>query len=319
MIKNFDFTLSLDTIHSTSQKFFRVSREHILFFISISIEENVMKSMTFRKIVIATILAMISSVCLAFTAGTNMPTVPPGWTLKDTYSNVLVYQKTGESTYMQVVDIKSGGRVAFFNQSATGASPYQFGINSMTTWWGMLQNKKTMVNGQFFAYMNIPPFQINPTTLSFGVKSNGNLLTPGADNTAYPATSMRQLEITSGVGATVLSWNQARLNPGGSPAQNIIVGLHPSPSVVTNKSPTANTGRMLMCTKPQSGAPWVYILSAASITQQAALTYANNWQCTESSTVMMDGSGSAQLQTVNSGLLLPGNRSLPQVIAIYSN
>ncbi len=280
-----------------------------------------MKSMTFGKIVIATILAMISSVCLAFTAGTNMPTVPVGWTLKENYGNILVYQKTGESTYMQVVDIKSGGRVAFFNQSATGASPYKFGIDSMANWWGLLQNKKTMVNGQFFAYKIItnPFVQINPTTLSFGVKSNGSLLTPGADNTAYPASSMRQLEIMSGVGATVLSWNQARLNPGGSPAQNIMVGLHPSPSVVTNKNPSLAIGRMFMCTKPQSGAPWVYILSAANINQQTALTYANNWQCTESSTVMMDGSGSAQLQTVDSGLLLAGNRSLPQVIAIYNN
>lgn len=281
-----------------------------------------MSKFNMKKAVAAAVLAGISSASFAFGTG-NMPTVPSGWTLKESYTsgalnNILVYQKTGEPTYMQVVDIKNGGRLSFFNQSRTGTSPYQFGINTMNNWWNMLIDKKTMVNGQFFAYMNIPPFQINPTTLSFGVKANGSLLTPGADNSAYPATSMRQVEITSGVGATVLTWNQSRLNPGGSTAQNIMVGLHPSPSVVTNKSPTSNIGRMLICTKPQSGAPWIYILSAGSLQQQTALNYATSWGCAESSTVMMDGSGSAQLKTVNSGTLLAGDRSLPQVIAVYN-
>jgi hypothetical protein len=278
---------------------------------------------TFLKSVAAAVLAGVSSVSFGFGTG-NMPTVPSGWTLKESYTsgtlnNIRVYQKTGESTYMQVVDIKNGGRLSFFNQSKTGTSPFQFGINTMNNWWNMLVDKKTMVNGQFFAYIQLPnPLQINPTTLSFGVKANGSLLTPGADNNAYPASSMRQIEITSGVGATVLAWNQARLSPGGSSAQNIMVGLHPSPSVVTNKSPASNIGRMLICTKPQSGAAWVYMLSAGSLQQQTALNYAISWGCTESSTVMMDGSGSAQLKTVNSGTLLAGDRQLPQVIAVYN-
>lgn len=275
-----------------------------------------------KKTVTATVIAGVSSASFAFGTG-NMPVVPSGWTLKESYTsgtlnNIRVYQKTGESTYMQVVDIKNGGRISFFNQAKTGASPFQFGIDTMDNWWNMLVDKKTMVNGQFFALWNTPPFQINPTTLSFGVKSNGSLLTPGAANTAYPASSMRQIEITSGVGATVLAWNQARLNPGGSTAQNIMVGLHPSPSVVMDKDPGVNIGRMMLCTKPQSGAPWVYILSAGSLTQQTALNYAITWGCAESSTVMMDGSGSSKLRTVNSGTLLPGDfRKIPQVIAVY--
>ncbi len=243
----------------------------------------------FTKTVTAAVLAGISSASFAFGTG-NMPAVPSGWTLKESYTsgalnNILVYQKTGESTYMQVVDIKNGGRLSFFNQSKTGVSPFQFGIDTMNNWWNMLLDKKTMVNGQFFAYVNAFYVPLNPTTLSFGVKANGSLLTPGADNSAYPVSSMRQIEITSGVGATVLAWNQARLSPGGSSAQNIMVGLHPSPSVVTNKSPTSNIGRMLICTKPQSGAAWVYILSAGSLQQQTALNYGVSWGCTEPSTV----------------------------------
>lgn len=272
----------------------------------------------FRQTALATVLAGISSVSFSFGTG-NMPTVPSGWTLKENYGNVLVYQKTGEQTYMQVVDIKSGGRIAFLNQGRIGSSPYQFGINSMNNWWNLLQNKKTMVNGQFFKYADIMhPWQYDPTTLSFGVKANGGLVTPGASNTEYPASAMRQMEIINGVGATVLAWNQTRLNTGGSTAENIMVGLHPSPKVVSNKDPYSVVGRMLMCTKPQSGAPWVYILSAASLQQQTALNYTTLWGCIEGSTMMMDGSGSAQLKTVNSGTLLAGNRSLPQVIAIYN-
>ncbi len=271
----------------------------------------------FNTVAAAVLAAGFTSISFAFGTG-NMPTVPSGWTLKENYGNVLVYQKTGEQTYMQVVDIKNGGRVAFFNQGKTGPNLDLFSIANMDTWWRMLVDKKTMVNGQFFKYADVThPWQYNPTTLSFGVKANGSLLTLGADNSAYPATSMRQLEVISGVGATIIAWNQNRLNPGISAAQNIMVGLHPSPKVVANKDPTGRIGRMLVCTKPQSGAPWLYILSAGSLQQQGALNYAISWGCTESS-AMMDGSGSAQLKTLNSGTLLPGNRQLPQVIAIYN-
>lgn len=280
-------------------------------------------STIFKKTVLATVFAGIfsTSAHAGFGPG-NQPTVPSGWTLKENYGNILVYQKNGEQTYIQIVDIRGGAKFRFIHpgkQYGNWGSYPKFSIYSIDNLWNYATNTKTMVNGQFFAYKNWsnPFVQINPTFLSFGVKSAGSVLTFGEDKNAYPATSMKQLEVIDNVGVTILPWSESRLQ-GGSTAQNILVGLDPRPLVVSNKDPNNTIGRMMVCSKPASGAPWLFILSAQSLTQQTALSYSTTWGCTVNTTIMMDGSGSAQLKTATSGTLLSGDRDLPQAIAIYN-
>lgn len=277
-----------------------------------------MKSMTFRNIVAATILAVISSVCLAFTAGTNMPTTPAGWTLKEAGINVRVYQKGTEQVYAQVVDIKGGAKVRFNQTVVSSTGTKTFNRQTLDQWWtGYANSKNTMVNGQFFDN------NINPTGLSFGVRANSMLLTTGADTSAI---AKKQIDFFDGAGAYVTSWNSSRLN-GGSSAQNIIVGLDPS----VDKDGNSNIGRTYLCTKvnpsgPSSPSQWLVILSAASLTQSTTLSNISSWGCDSGTVVMFDGSGSTQLQT-SGGIRMKGsnwlyaneNRTIPQVLIVSNN
>lgn len=276
-----------------------------------------MKSMTFGKIVIATILAMISSVCLAFGTG-NMPSVPAGWTLKEAGINVRVYQKGTEQVYAQVVDIKGGGKIRFIQTVSSNVGNKTFTRQTLDQWWSSYSGSKvTMINGQFFDNA------VTPTPFSFGVRANGSLLTYGSDTSVVPK---KQVEFYDNTGVLVTSWNNARLN-GGSSAQNIIVGLDPS----FDKQSGWSIGRTYVCSKvnpvgPTSPSQWFVIVSAQGSTQPGILANINSWGCDAGSVVMFDGSGSTQFKTA-AGIRMNGygapfwteNRPIPQTLAISNN
>lgn len=289
---------------------------------SIPIESLQMK-VSFKKTVTTAVLVGVSSVSFAFGTG-NMPVVPSGWMLKENYGNVLVYQKNGEQTYMQVVDIKSGAKVRFIHpgkQYGNWGSYPKFTVYDLNTLWNNAVSPVTMVNGQFFNWSITPSGQLSPTTLSFAIKSAGTLLTYGEDKNAYPASQMKQIEFFDNMGAFTTSWSEYRLNRASS-AQNIIVGLDPS----VDKNKGAKQGRMYMCTiGPSSPSPWLLILSAISLRQistdkLSADQYLIDWKCNPGSVIMHDGSGSAQFRTAG-GIDTSSyfQRKLPQAISVSNN
>lgn len=267
-----------------------------------------------KKIVAAAILAGVSSVSFGFGTG-NMPTVPAGWTLKESSMNIRVYQKGTESVYAQFVDIKSGAKVRFNQAVVSSVGTKTFSRQTLDQWWTAYTGvKNTMINGQFFDQ------SINPTGLSFGVRANSALLTTGADTSTI---SKKQIEFFDNTGVYVTSFDSTRLN-GGSSAQNIIVGLDPS----VDKSGSDTVGRTYVCSKanpvgPTSPSQWLVIVSAASQTQASIYSNITSLGCDSGSVVMFDGSGSTQLQT-SGGIRLKGsnwlyaneNRTIPQVLVI---
>jgi hypothetical protein len=269
---------------------------------------------SFKKTVAATVLAGVSSASFAFGTG-NMPTVPSGWTLKESSTNIRVYQKGTEQVYAQFFDIKGGAKVRFSQTVVSNTGTKTFSRQTLDQWWTAYTGvKNTMINGQFF------DTSLNPTGLSFGVRANSAVLTTGADTSAI---AKKQIEFFDNTGVYVTSFNASRLN-GGSSAQNIIVGLDPS----VDKSGSDTVGRTYLCTKvnpsgPASPSQWLVIVSAASQTQASIYSNITSLGCDSGSVVMFDGSGSTQLQT-SGGIRLKGsnwlypneNRTIPQVLVI---
>lgn len=271
-----------------------------------------------KNIFVVAILASISSISFAFGTG-NMPVAPSGWSLKENSSNVRIYQKGTGQTYVQVVDIKGGGKIRFTHPGINPGTPptfYRYTLDDL--WYFLPYNSKltlnSMVNGQFFDNST------NPTILSFGVRSNSSLLTLGITE----AVTKKQIEFYDGSGVYVGAVNTSRLTNG--PAQNIVVVLDPS----VDKSANSSLGRLYMCSKvnPAAGASpsqWLVILSTQSQTQATTLANITSWGCDINSIVMFDGSGSSQLKTVG-GIRMYGsngyfteNRSIPQGILVYNN
>ncbi len=274
---------------------------------------------SFKKIGFIFSALSISTVSFAF--GTNnMPIAPSGWSIKESNTNVRIYQKGTEQTYVQVIDVKGGARIRFSQPWMISGVPLTFTKKNLDNFWSIipvdqLLNVSSMVNGQFFNN------DINPTLLSFGVRSGGQLLTYGD---SAEIISKKQIEFTDNSGVSVSSVSNNRLLNG--PAQNIIIGLDPS----VNKSSSAQVGRMYMCSKvnpysPTSPSQWLVVLSSKKSNQSTALTNITSWGCDSNSIVMFDGSGSTQLKT-KGGIRMKGNnglinqdRIIPQVVIIYNN
>jgi hypothetical protein len=271
----------------------------------------------FNKTVVAAVLAFYTSISFAFVTG-KMPVAPSGWSLKENNTNVRIYQKGTEQTYVQVVDIKGGAKIRFSHPGKLSGTPLTFYKYTLDTHWSSIPyndslRMASMVNGQFFNN------DTDPTILSFGVRANSSLLTLGITE----AISKKQIEFFDGSGVYVGGVNNTNLKSG--LAQNIIVGLDPSVS----KNASIPLGRMYMCSKvnPYVGASpsqWLVILSAQWQIQATALANITSWGCDINSIVMFDGSGSSQLKTtggirmIGSNGLKAENRTLPQTVVVYN-
>jgi hypothetical protein len=272
---------------------------------------SVMRFMT--KTVAAAVLAGVSLASMAFDTFSNYPSKPPGYTLKQSGSNTRLYQKDGYDLYVQVIDIKGGAR-AVFNQVGSNNAFTKFNLSDH---WSKVPGAFSVVNGQFFDLSK------NPTTLSFGVKNNGTILTTGADQQSYPK---RVLNITTGVGAYTSVYTPSSLS--NTSVSTMIVGLDPS----YPKSSTSYIGRTYMCASGRPGTStleWLVILSAKNLPQSNALAEINVWDCRSAGPVMMDGSGSTKLRTSNIamegwaigtsfGVGSSDSRAIPQVMAVYN-
>ncbi len=292
-----------------------------------------MKSMTFGKIVIATILAMISSVCLAFTAGSNMPTTPAGWTLKEASTNVRIYQKNGEDTYVQMIDIQNGGKVRLHGtivgyQTVNGYNEPVFQKKNLATHWATIPyaGKRAVTNGQFFD----PNPALTSSKLAFATRVNGSYLTYGSD--MYSSGSVGAKRTLHIFGNSVSTRVYLASDFAGASSSQAIVGFD---SAVNRNAPLP-IGRTFLCgvNRPYISAPgapapqlqeWLLILTAKNKLQYGVVnSELASWNCQSGNIVMSDGGGSSQLQTL-SGIIMyghtssslgikPDNRLLPHVI-----
>jgi hypothetical protein len=275
----------------------------------------------FKSVAAAVTLAVTSSGTFAFGTG-NMPTVPSGWTIREQYQNVLIYEKNG--VFVQVVDVKNGAKVRF-NYRSAGTVKFPSGYIGSGYWkqqisdfWSAVSYDSraiSVVNGQFFAT------DWNPSIFSYGVKADGTLVDYGSDKNAYRYYP-RQIEFTDGLGVRIMAWDENRLKPGGSSAQNIIVGLNTS----EDKKSSQSIGRTYMCTLKPSPSPWFAVFVAKQKTQAQMMSMTSEWGCY--GTIMMDGSGSSQMITRGGNSLVgsanpiyyqPDYRALAMGIYIYNN
>lgn len=260
----------------------------------------------FKKTVFATVLASVGSMSWALGPG-NEPTVPSGWILKESSANVRIYQKSGEDTFVQIVDIQNGGKVRLHGTIVgyQGSEP-KFQKKTLATHWSSVPYgaKRAITNGQFFNTL------VDPSMLSFGTRVNGSYLTYGAD----PGSSMkRTLHIFNN---SVSTRAYLASDFAGASSSQAIVGLAPS----ENRGAYLTIGRTMLCginrpyiaspgTPPPQMQEWLLILTAKNKMQYGVI---NNelasWGCKDWNIVMDDGGGSSQLKTAG-GIEMYGHAS----------
>ena len=264
----------------------------------------------FKKIVAAAILAVTCGLVFAY----GEP--PIGWTVISgaSTSNVKFYKKNGSEVYAQVVNMGAGAKIEL-KQTKVGMTGgfNTYSRSSIETWYAGAGNPVSVVNGDFFNQ------GIDPTTISFAIRSNGVLVEPGGE----PNANKRQIEFYTGQGALVIAASAWRI-ANGTTAQNAMGGHAP----VDAPSPAAPRGRTTLCTlSPSSPSPLFLILVHGSALQSQVNTDLVSWKCNSGSEIVMDGSASSQMGYKVNGTTvyfkgshdgtLPGvGRAIPQVIVI---
>ena len=280
-----------------------------------------MKSMTFKKTAVATVFAV--SCGLVFAA----PGDPPvGWNFVSAVStpNVKIYQKGTSKVYAQVVNIGAGAKVELIQNYAgqvqsTGNLQYYRGYTPMTVanWYSSQGAPVSVVNGNYFGTNTNPSSRVY---FSFGMRVNGASYDSGAEINPTLINDL-QLELFTGQGAYIGTRSAFRLQNG--PAQNIIGGLSPAKAI----NPGGQVGRTGICTLiPSSPSNLMLVMSYERAQQSLVNSDFTAWGCTISGRIMMDGSASSQMRTVNSGVKIDGvngsnvaGRAVPQVIVIRNN
>lgn len=267
----------------------------------------------FIKTAIATVFVVTSSVSFAF-GTSNQPSVPGGWTKIQDNGNVQIYQKGTEQTYMQAIDIKNGGKLQFV-QVQNGTDTFGrklFQRKNVVDWYAYVgNNPPALVNAQYFNTA------INPTTLSFGVKSNGVIITRGDDI----KPKLRQLEIYNNWGAIVRDYAPSFFD--NASTTDMIVGYDHTVDI----SASGRIGRTMVCVPGfYDPYPYVLILSTYNYTRSDAIAQLSNWNCVNSRVIQFDGSGSSQLKTSGGKLMYGLNsqstvdkRTFPQAIVSRNN
>ncbi len=269
-----------------------------------------------KKTVVAAVLAGIGSVAFAYGEA------PVGWNFISSVStpNVKIYQKGTSKVYAQVVNIGAGAKVQLVQNyigqvQSTGNLQYYRGysLSTVVNWYSSQGAPVSVVNGNYFGTNTNPS---GKAYLSFGMRVNGSLYDSGAETRPELINDL-QLEIFTG-GAYIGPRSLSRLQNG--PAQNIIGGLSPSKAI----NQGGQVGRTGICTLlPSSPSSLMLILSYERAQQGVVNTDFNAWQCNASGRIMMDGSASSQLRTVNANIKIDGvdgngapGRAVPQVIVI---
>lgn len=281
-----------------------------------------------QKTAIAAMVALVSLGASAFDTNNPAPKPPTGWSLIEDYKNVKIYRKGSENTFVQVVDMSQGAHVKMYQYGAGTHQPSgqpTYWINTIKYWWDQTGSPTTsavsVVNGQFFDFSlaTNASGQKDPVVLAYGVKSAGTVLTNGGDVNANGNYPLKQMSFFANM-PSVSTWTTSSLR--NTAASNAIVGLDRR----ANRDSTSNIGRNYLCAKPyasnmlRQSISLLVVYQSDKKSQANANTDLNNWDCSESNTVMMDGSGSSQLHTKGGGTRIGGVtfRKTPQAIGIFN-
>lgn len=271
----------------------------------------------FKKTLLGLAFGLTASISAhAFDATNPVPPAPAGWNMVENYKNVKIYRKSGENTYVQLVDMVQGGHVRLFQYQGTPSGGFNtYWKGDINYWWNQdSDNRKvSVINGQFFNMTT------DPTVLSFGLKSGG-VIEPGGDNGADPDYPHKQINFAA-QWPWVSNWTTNSLSS--SPNANAIVGLDRR----TNKSSAdSSKGRTYLCAKPyfskalNQNTTLLVVYSSDAKSQPQADVDLNNWGCPLENTVMMDGGGSSKLKTLGgkAPFVPDDSRKVPQAIMIYN-
>lgn len=278
---------------------------------SIPIERLQMK-VRFKKTALTTVFVGISSVSMA-------QSVPWNWNQNHnaSTSNIKMYQQIGGNAYVQVVDMVGGAKIALKQVKVETKGGFNFyKVDSITNWYAASGNPQFVINGDFFNQ------DINPTTISFAIRSNGQLVEPGGD----PDRNKRQIEFFTGRGAAVLPASAWRMS--NTTAQNALGGHAPS----NTPTPYAPRGRTSICTvslgTPENPSRFFLVFLHIKATKDQVAGDMAAWNCAYGSEIIMDGSASSQMVYREAGIprqlygVADGDiikRKVPQIIAIYNN
>jgi len=263
----------------------------------------------------------------AFDANNPPPPIPNGWSFVERvgnpYSNVRIYQKGSEQTYVQVADMTMGAHVKLMQYRDTSKSgPINYWwINDIEYWWNQMGSDATgrvsVFNGQFFDNSGVFS-QKNPTTLSYGVKADWSIADQGSDVNANGGYQLKQMNFGARY-PWVSNWAPGSLET--STAKDAIVGLDRR----ANKRSAEAIGRTYLCAKPYASnwlqqSVWLLVIyTSTSKTQATANSELDTWGCSLANTVMMDGSGSSKLRTKGGLAFTPNDsRRIPQAIGLYN-
>lgn len=231
-----------------------------------------------------------------------------------TGSAIIAYKYDTVDIWVQEVDLAKGARIdSIINQYGYDndlAEPL-FAKRSLKDQVNSLVSTPfSVINGQFF----------NPgreaTTLSFGLKTQGNVMTAGADN----GTKRKNIFSIAGTTASVLPYSWENLN--NESASFALVNLTTATPHYSNES----LGRTYICiANPDinNSSSKFLIWTAVAANELTIESEMYRWGCTASSVAKLDSSGSTRLYLGgkyyygNAHKGVPDYRTTPHAIVIY--
>jgi len=252
-------------------------------------------------------------------------TIPPGFVLVASDVGTELYRKDypgWNPDFVQVVHLGLGAQIKLFHGAVvdpgTGNGAYggdnpSFQRQTIREIWdgfsASTPQSFCLTNGQFFADESDGQV-IDPTTLAFPLKTDGQYVSDGYGIGEYPEEKLL-LELWDDR-ADIVPLTERDLNT--STAPNIIAGL----AVEANKSPMALTGRTFVGIddRDQDGRfEIVLIFNSKTATQTNAVQVLQDFGADK--IIMLDGGGSTQL-ICNGTDLVRSSRTIPQSIGVVS-
>jgi hypothetical protein len=266
----------------------------------------------------------------------STPTVPSGYSLIDNGAGVQLFKKNGQDVFVQRIDL-SRAELKFVQTSISDCSSEnlrcddynfvpKFNVQTSSSFWNQYRNQSkifSITNAAFFDNSSSSGPFTNRNSISFPVKSNGELITCGHDNEAERRPYTRAFTIDNNR-ASMFSYEHGG-NIGRSNISNffksyddVMVGYMPSTASVLNLTPLAHRGRTILAID-QNDNRIAYLYSAKARTQPLAVgDLMTSFNCTESKILLLDSGGSASLHTTQ-GSSFTFNRAIPSFIAVYED
>jgi exopolysaccharide biosynthesis protein len=183
---------------------------------------------------------------------------------------------------------------------------------NVPAWWARIKADDTAVaalNGQFFNAS-----VAESATLAFSVKDDGTTYRGYADKNEYPGAKLALL--LGEKQHSVVKYTDDADQLAIADARDAVVGL----VWWADKKPRARVARTMIGVSPR-GETYVFISPAA--TQRYAMAILKRFGISQSEVVMLDGGGSSQLSTRDSGQVVPVRaprqflRKVPQVLVAH--